>query len=168
MAGDIGKVERFLNRGIAAADDRNRLVPVKEAITRRAGRYTLAHESRLAWQPEILRARPSRDDNRIGGIITSTSGQSERPRRKIDFLDIVILDLRAEAFGMLPHPFHQFGPHNALVIARPVVDFGCGHQLPADFDAGDNHRRQVGARRVNGSGVASGARADDDDWGVAI
>ena len=69
---------------------------------------------------------------------------------------------------MLAHPVHQFGPLHAVIIAGPIIDIGGGHQLPADFNAGDNHWAQIGACRINGCAVSARTRPDDNDRGVAI
>ena len=50
----------------------------------------------------------------------------------------------------------------AMGIARPVVDLGRRHQLPAFLQAGDQHGCSIGAGGVNGSGVTSGSRTQNN------
>ena len=92
----------------------------------------------------------------------SVNGRS----REVDLVDVVEDDLRVEALGVLQEALHQVGAHHAVDVGRPVVDVGRGHQLAALGDAGDQHRLQVGAGRVEGGGVAGGAGAEDQDAGV--
>ena len=61
---------------------------------------------------------------------------------------------------------HQLGALHAFRVRRPVLDVGRGHQLAALGDAGDQHRGQVGARRVDGGRVAGGAGTENQDFGV--
>ena len=74
--------------------------------------------------------------------------------------------LRVEALGVLQEALHQVGALHAVDVGRPVVDVGRRHQLAALGDAGDQHRLQVGARGVEGGGVAGRAGAEDQDAGV--
>ena len=115
-----------------------------------------------------MRACAGCDDDRVGGVITRATRQDKGPLRKIDLFNIVIFNPRAETFGVLAHPFHQLGAHDAGIITRPVVDFGRGHQLPANFNAGNHHGRQVGTRGIDRRCVTSWAGTYNDNWGVAI
>ena len=49
---------------------------------------------------------------------------------------------------------------------RPVLDFGRGGKLPANLDAGDDNRFQVGPGGVKRGGVAGGAGAENDEFVV--
>ena len=51
-------------------------------------------------------------------------------------------------------------------IGGPVVYLGGGHELAALGNAGHQHGLEVGARRVHRSGVASGAGAQNQYFGV--
>src|SRR5204862_337272 len=68
--------------------------------------------------------------------------------------------------GVTPHALHERRPLQSLDIARPVVDVGGGHELPALLDAGDQERRAIGARGVHRRAVARGARAQNDEAAV--
>ena len=51
-------------------------------------------------------------------------------------------------------------------VAGPVIHLGGGHELAALLEAGDQHRFEVGARRIDGGGVAGRAGAQDEESGV--
>ncbi len=55
VGGDVGKIERFLDGGVTAADDRHRLVPVEEPITGCASRHTAALVGLLGVQAQVAR-----------------------------------------------------------------------------------------------------------------
>jgi len=81
-------------------------------------------------------------------------------------MDVVEHGLGVEALCVRLHARHQVRPHQAVGIARPVVDLGGGHQLAAHGHAGDHDRLEVGARGIHGGGPAGGARAEDQEAGV--
>ena len=168
MTCDVRQIQRLFHSSVATADYGHWLVAVEKAVTGRASRHTFAHEGSFAGQAKILRACACGNDHGIGGVVACPAGQHEWPLRKVDLFDIVILDSRSETLRVLAHPLHQFRPHNACIIAGPIVDFGRGHQLPAYFDSRNHHRRQIGARGVNGSSIAGRSRANDDNRCVAI
>ena len=82
------------------------------------------------------------------------AGEAEGPCIQIRLLDGVEYDLGVEALGMGAHALHERRSLQAADVARPVVHIGGGGHLPTDFEAGNQHRLQVGAGRVHGSGVA--------------
>jgi CRP/FNR family cyclic AMP-dependent transcriptional regulator len=81
---------------------------------------------------------------------------------------VVEHDLRVEALGMLQEALHQVGALHAHHVGGPVVDLGGRHQLAALGHAGDQQRLQVGARGVDGGGVAGRAGAEDQHAGVGV
>ena len=85
---------------------------------------------------------------------------------EIDLVDVVEDDLGLEALGVLQKALHQVRALHAVHVSGPVIHFGGGHQLSALRHAGDQHGVQVGARSVNGGGVARGARAEDQNFRV--
>src|SRR6266478_8571447 len=50
---DIGKVERFLHRGVPAADDGDVLTFVEESVAGRTGGDALSHELLLGFEAEV-------------------------------------------------------------------------------------------------------------------
>ncbi len=81
-------------------------------------------------------------------------------------MDVVEDDLGLEALGMRLEARHQIGTLHAIVVGRPVVDFGRRHELSALRESGDQHRLQVGACGVYCGGVSGGAGAEDQQAGV--
>ena len=79
---------------------------------------------------------------------------------------MVVDNLGVEALGVLAHALHQARPGEPVRIARPVVDFDGGHELTAFFDSREQHRLAVGARAIDGGGIASGAGAQDQEPAV--
>ena len=163
---DARQVERFLDGRVAAADHRDFLVAIEEAVAGRAGRHALAHERFLGSQAEILRGRAGRDDQRVARVFARVADQPDRLFVQFRGVDVVEYDFGVEALGVLLEACHQFRALHALRVRRPVFDVGRGHQLAALRDAGDQHRGQVGACRVDGSRVAGGAGTENQDFGV--
>ena len=81
-------------------------------------------------------------------------GDGEGPLGEIDRRDVPADDLGAEPLGLRAHLGHQLGPHDAVAIARPVLDERGQHQLPAGLEAFDDERLQVRARGVERRGQA--------------
>ena len=77
--------------------------------------------------------------------------------------DVALDDLGAEPLGLRAQLRHQVGPHDAVAIPGPVLDHRGQHQLTAGFDAFDDERLEIGARRVERGGESGRAGADDDD-----
>jgi len=76
-------------------------------------------------------------------------------------MDVIKDHLGVKAFCMLLHALHKLRTLHAVVVARPVVHVGGGHQLAALFQTRDHHRVQVGACSVDGRGPAGGAGTQD-------
>jgi hypothetical protein len=61
----IGHVDRFLDRGVAAADHRHLLAPVEEAVAGRAGGDPPALQMLLGRQVQPFRLGPGRDHDAV-------------------------------------------------------------------------------------------------------
>ena len=94
--------------------------------------------------------------------------QFERPLAKVRRIDVIVDDLGREALGVTAHALHERRALQSFDVAGPVVDVGRRHELPAFLDAGDEQRRAIGARGVNGGAVAGGSRAENDEAVMAI
>ena len=77
VRGDVRQVQRFFDRGVAAADDGDVLVAEEEPVAGGAGRDALAAEGLLGRQAEVLGRGAGGDDQRIAGV----ARRSRRPAR---------------------------------------------------------------------------------------
>ncbi len=161
LARDVRQIQRFFDRGVAAADDDDVLSLVEKAVAGRAGGNAFAHESLLGRQPEIARRCAGRDDQRVAGVFADVADQAQRTLAQRRGMNVVEDDLGVEAFGVLLKARHQLGALHAVGIGRPVVDIGRGHQLPALRQSGDQNRFQVGARGVYCRGKSGRAGAEN-------
>jgi hypothetical protein len=78
-------------------------------------------------------------------------------------MDVIEDHFRVEALGMLLEALHQFRPLHAVRVARPIVNFGGGHQLPALRQAGDECRLEVGTRGIHCGSVTGGTRTENNE-----
>ncbi len=164
--GDAGKIEGFLDCGIAAADHGHMLLLVEEAVAGGASRHAFAHEQFFRRQAEILRRCAGRDDQGIAGVFARISDQADRFLIQLGRMDVVENDFRVEALGVLQKAPHQFRALHAMSVSWPVFDVGRGHQLAALGQTRDEYRRQVGACRVDRRRIAGGAGTENQNFGV--
>ena len=163
---EAGQVGRLLERGVAAADDRDLAVLEEEPVARRAGRHAAAAQPRLAVEAEPQRRRAGGDDHGLGAVLGAARPDAERALGEVDPIDVDVDHPRPEALGLGAHGGHQVGPLDAVLEARVVLDVAGEHQLAARRGAGEDDRLEVGAGRVDRGGQAGRARADDDDLGI--
>ena len=149
----VGEVQRFLDRGVAAADHRDFLAAVEEAVAGRAGRRAPALHMLFGRQAEPLGLRAGGDDQRVGEILrAAVAGQPERAARKVDRGDVVPDDLGPDMLGLGLHLLHQPRALDDVAEAGIILDVGGGGELAAGLDALDDDRAEAGARGVNGGG----------------
>ncbi|MCY1409536.1 hypothetical protein D9M71_248870 [compost metagenome] len=160
--GDVGEVERFLDRGVTTADHADHLVAIEEAVAGGAGGYALAHEGFLGRHAQVLGGGAGGDDQGVAAVGAAVTLEDERLLLQLGGVDVVVDNLGVEALGVLLHPLHQRRAGQAFHVARPVVHFGGGGELAAGLDAGDDDRLEVGARGIDGCGVARRAGTQDD------
>ena len=163
---DVRQVQRFFDRGIAAADDGDVLPLVEETVAGGTARHAAAHEGLLGRQPEVHRAGAGGNDQSVTRVLTAVADQAERPLGELRGVDVVEHDLGVEALGVREETRHQIGALDAVVVSGPVVDLGGRHQLAPLRKTGDQHRLEVGAGGVDGRGVARRAGSEDQDAGV--
>ncbi len=163
LAGDVGQVQRLFNGRVAAANHRDRLVAVEEAIAGGAGRYTLAHERFFRRQAQVTSAGTSGHDQGVTGVGAAVAGQRERLVGQVYGVDVVEDDFSFETLGVFLHALHQCRAGQAVRVARPVVDFGGGGQLATGLHASDQQRLEVGTGRVDRCAVTGRAGAQNDD-----
>jgi hypothetical protein len=72
-------------------------------------------------------------------------------------VNVIIEDLSVEPLGVPEHAVHEIRPLQPLNVTGPIINIGSCHELATLFDARDDDRIEVGARRVNCRGVPSRA-----------
>ena len=162
----VGHVERFLDRGIAAADHDHLLAAVEEAVAGRAGGDPLPLQQLLGRQVQPARLRAGRDHERVAEIEVPPSPIRRNGRcGKVDLDDMVPHHLRADMLGLLLHLLHQPGALDDVGEAGIILDVGGDGELPAGLDALDDDRRHAGAGGIDGGGEAGRAGAEDEHAG---
>src|SRR4029079_2927945 len=92
---------RFLERRVAAADDRDLLVLEEEAVARRAGADPATPEPLLALKAEPQGRRAGRDDHGLGLVLDAAGPDVEGPRREVDAVDVDVDDVGPEQLPLL-------------------------------------------------------------------
>ena len=165
----VCQIDRFLDRGIAAADDDHLLVSEKEPVAGRAGRHAKPAEFRLARHAEPARLRAGRDNDRLADIaVARIAGRDKRPARQIERGDLIENDAGSDMLGLALHLLHQPGTLDDVGETGIVLDIGRDRHLSAGLHAGDQQRLQIGARGVDRGGVAGRPGADDQDSAVVL
>jgi hypothetical protein len=107
----IGHVERFFDRGIAAADHHHFLAAVEEAVAGRAGADPPALQMLLGRQVQPFGLGSGRDHQRVAFVdVAAVALQPERPLGQVDLDDLVPHHGRADMLGLGLHLLHQPGP----------------------------------------------------------
>src|SRR3546814_16881204 len=78
LAGDIGQVQGFFDRGIAAADYRHVLITEEKPVAGSTGRHALALEGFLRGQAKIFGGGASGDNQGVAGVIATVAAQPKR------------------------------------------------------------------------------------------
>ena len=173
LRGELGEERGLLDGRVAAADDRDLVVPEEEPVARGAGRHAVADQPALVLEAEHQRLGAGGDDERpgpVGGLrgVGVADPHAEGPGRQVDPGDLLGADVRAEPQGLLPEAHHELGAHDPLGEAGEVLDLGGQHQLAAGLVGGgrrlalDHQGGEVGPGRVDGRGEAGRAGPDDD------
>ena len=85
LRGEVGQEQRFLDRGVAAADHDDFLAAVEEAVAGGAGGDAVALELLLGRKVEPARLRAGRDDQRVGEIdVAGIAVEPERALRQVE------------------------------------------------------------------------------------
>ena len=167
LRGEVGEVECLLDGRIAAADDDHLLAPVEEPVAGGAGGDTVALELLFRRHAEPLGLGAGGDDEGITGVVAAAVAfEAERAAGDIHLDDMVGDHARADMLGLRLHLFHQPGALDRVLEAGIILDVRRDHELSAGFEAGNQHRLQHGAGRIDRSGVAGRAGADDHQTGV--
>ena len=166
LGGKVGQKQRFFYGGVATPDDHDFLIAIEEAVAGGAGGDALAFEFLFRLESEIHGGGAGSNDQGVAGVLAAIALEAEWAVTKVGFVDGVVDDAGFEAFGVLEHALHELRALNAVVVAGPVVDVGGGGELSTGLDAGHHNRVQVCTGGVDGSGIASGARAQNQKTAV--
>ena len=163
---DIGKINRFIDRCIAAADDCHFTVTVEKTVTSSASRYPPSDIGLLRWQSQILCRRTRGDDERIAGIFPHIADQPDRLGIQFGRMNLVEFDPCFETFGMFKETLHQIRSRYALSVPWPVFDFRSRHQLSALLQSCNQKRFEIGSCRINRCGITGRAGSQNDHIGM--
>ena len=167
LRGEVGQEQRFLDRGVAAADHDDFLAAIEEAVAGGAGRDAKALEFFFRRHAEPARLRAGGEDHGFGEIdVAAVAGQAERPLRQFELGDEIGDDLGADMGRLLFHLLHQPRALDHVGKTRIVLDVGGDGELAAGLDALDQHGLEHRARGIDRRGVAGRAGTDDDDLGM--
>src|SRR5262249_56609616 len=95
LVAEAREEERFLDRGVAAADDEDVLVPEESAVARRTRRDAAALQPLLGLESEPAGARTRGHDDGPGAVLLVLDPHPERPLREVDARHVVGHEIRA-------------------------------------------------------------------------
>src|SRR5579862_8448652 len=100
----VRQVQRFLDRGIPAADDNDRLVAEEKPVAGGARRDAETAEHLLARHAKPARLRPGRDDHRVADIaVARIADRNERAAGQVERYDLVGDDAGADVLRLALH-----------------------------------------------------------------
>ena len=163
LVGELGDEDRVLHRRVAAADHDHVLALEEGAVADAAGGDAAAAELDLAGDAEPLRLGAHREDHGLRAVLVVADPDAlDAAVGELDAGRVVGDEAGAEALGLGAEVVHHLRAHDPLGEAGVVLDVGGVLQLPAPLEALDHERVEVGARGVDGGGVAGAGAADDD------
>ncbi len=154
-------METALLSGIAATDNSDFLVTVKETIAGCTGADPAPLESLLRLQPEVLRGGTCRDNQGIACIVAGAL-QPKRAAFQVHAVDMIENDLRVKTLGMLLHLDHQIRPLQVSGTAGPVFDLGCRGQLTTLLHTRYNDWVQIGPCGIHCRGISGRTGTQDN------
>ncbi|MCG3139490.1 MAG: hypothetical protein HDKAJFGB_00365 [Anaerolineae bacterium] len=161
--GKTRQEQTFLQRAVAAADDRHLFAAKEKPVAGRAVRNAASRQFQFARHAQTTRRRARRNHRAFGFIARAIFRlQDKGMRLKIYALHMVGLETRAEFFSLLFHQFRQFGPGDAIGKPRIIFHFVRQRDLSAKFIAANQKRIQIRARRVQRGGQARRSRTNDN------
>ena len=135
----LGQHQRFVERGVAAADHADLPPGEQRAVAGGALRYALAAELALARNAQRPQGRAGRDDERAGAQAFGAAAHDAMRARELDRLDGVEHELGAGGLGLLVQQRTELMAADALREARPVLDTFGVDDLAAHADAVEHH-----------------------------
>ena len=161
-AGEPGQEGGLLHRGVTTADDGDVLVTEEEPVAGGAGAHAHAEQLVLAGNAEVAGRGAHREDDGAGLVrLVADGDRLDRPVQR-HRVDVLHPQVGAEPQGLFAHLVHQLRPGDAVAEAGVVLHLGRGHQRATELRALEDQRRQLGARGIDGRGVAGRPGADDD------
>ena len=140
FSSDVGQIQRFFNRRVAAADDRDFLVTIEETVAGGAGRDAASFESFFRRQTQITGGSAGSDNQRVTGVLAAVAdrrnGRFCRSTLLIWSKIISVSNLVAcscmrsmssgpvRSFGSRP-VFHFSGGGQLTAFSMPVISTGC-------------------------------------------
>ncbi len=165
--GELGQEERLLERAVPATHDRDPPVPEEEAVARGAGRDAAATQPRLVGQVQPDGRGAGGDDDGVGACSGCRRPSPRRVATEKSTASTSTSTRRApKRSAWARMSAISSGPVDAVREARVVLHLRRDHQLAAGDEAGDDERREVRARRVDGGRQAGRSAADDEDAGM--
>ena len=157
---------RLFAGGIAATDHNERLVAENRqcAVAGGAVGHSLGFEQILAGHAQMPVARAGGDDDGFRLHFFAVHGEREGPFGEIRFLHRAKAGAGAEAFGLFLHPRHQFVAVHAFGKTGKIFHDAGGGEQAAGLAAGEDERRQIGARGVKRRRPARATRTDNDNF----
>ena len=150
MRSEVCQEQRFLDRGVAAADHEHFLAAIEKAVAGRAGGDAVALELLLGRKIEPARLCTGREHHGIREIdITRVAFEPERPLREIKLRHLIGDETRADMLGLLLHLLHQPGALDGLGKAGVIFDVGRDGELAAGLVAADHDRLEHRACRID-------------------
>src|SRR5207245_10676976 len=131
---------RLLQRGAAAHGHGGREALEEATVTDRASAHPSALEAFFVWQSEVLRVRAGRNDHGAALMHSVGGPDFQWALREIHLRDVVVDELRLEAFGLFPPELHELGALDALRETGIILDVRCDHVLSTRDRAGDDVR----------------------------
>ena len=163
-AGEAGQEGGLLHGRVPTTDDDDVLVLEEEPVAGGAVGHAVAGEALLPVDAQVPVLRAGGDDDRAGLVDVVRGGDALDIALQLEGGDVLVADVGAEALGLLLHLGHELRAHDALDEAGVVLHLGGVHQGTAgSHRTGQDDRIELGAGRIDGSCVAGGTGADDDD-----
>ena len=163
---EVRQEKRLLHSGVATAHDRHFLAAIEEPVAGRAGRNAEALEVLFGGQPQPLRLRACRQNDRVRRVgCAAVADPGKGTLGQVKRLNMIENDLGPDRLRMGFHPHHQVRSLH-LDIARPVLDLGRDCELTARLNALHQNRLQHRAAGVDGGGVSGRTGADDQNAAV--
>ena len=163
LRGQGGQVQGLFAGRVSPADDRDRPLPVEEAVAGRAGGHAHAPVFLLGRESEITGRRSGRDDQALRlDLRLPVDGDAEGPDAQVHFRRGSGTDIGAEGCRLGTHGVHQGIGVHAAVEAREILDDGRRRELSPRFHPFVQDGRKIGSGGVDRSRESGRTAAKDE------